>query len=88
MGPPTQDAATSGSELGPELRTSAIDDGDHHRLDLVVGERSIRRPELEGEGQALAAFRETPVSGALEQSMFHANQIVQFGKLLAGQVRA
>lgn len=34
------------------------------------------------------AYREltgldTPVSGALEQSMFHANQIVQFGKLLA-----
>lgn len=42
-------------------------------------------PAAEYEQPALRELTglDTPVSGALEQSMFHANQIVQFGKLLA-----
>ena len=58
---------TQARSSAPNSARDTVDDGGHHRFDLLVRQRAIRRPELEGECQALAALGDRPTSEDVEQ---------------------
>jgi hypothetical protein len=45
--------------------------------------RTLAREEIERGGFARLTGLDAPVAGVLEQTIFHVNQVMQFGKLLA-----
>ncbi len=72
--------------LGIRL-ANRLREGEKRKIDEFIAFQSelrvVPRAELDQAGLSRLTGLDSPVTGAIEQSIFHVNQVMQFGKLLA-----